>query len=117
MMIIQQTWKKCDYNQRRQSNFDKNNVVNDSNSSNNRLRETSLELLQKMKNIINRFMIRENHEFMQWMLNLRTYELKIYYNITIENHIDWIENQILYKQMQFNMSNFRSTIHDLMKRI
>ena len=61
-------------------------------------------------------MIRESHELMQWMLNLRTYELKIYYNITIKNHIDRIENQILYKQMQFNMSNFRNTIHDLMKR-
>ena len=116
MMIIQQAWKKCDYDQRRQSNFDKSNVVNDNNSSNNRLRETSFELLQKVKSMINRFIIRENHEFMQWMLNLRTYELKIHYNITIENHIDWIENQILYKQMQFSMSNFRNTIHDLMKR-
>ena len=116
MMIIQQAWEECDHGQRRQSNSDENSVVSDSNSSNSRLRETSLGLLQEVKSMMNRFMVRGSHELMQWMLDLRTYGLKIHYNITIEGHIDWVKDQILYKQVQFSMSNFRSTVHGLVER-
>ena len=31
---------------------------------------------------------------MQWMLDLQTYKLKIHYNITAEEFIDWVEEQI-----------------------
>lgn len=62
-------------------------------------------------------MIRGSHDLMQWMLNLRTYELKIHYNIIIESHVNWIKDEILYKQIQFNMFDFRAMIHELMKRI
>ena len=113
MMMMQQTWKKCDHN-----NFNDDNFVNDNeNNNNNRTNEKSSKIFQKMKNKMNRFMIRNNHDFMQWMLNLRTYELKIHYNIIIENHVNWIENEILYKQIQFSMFDFRAIIHELMKRI
>ena len=65
---------------------------------------------------MNRFMIRDIFDFMQWMLNLRTYDFKIQFNIIFENHVDWIKNEIVYKQIQFNMSNFREIFHDFMTR-
>ncbi len=37
---------------------------------------------------MNKFMIWETNEVMQWMLNLQTYELKIHYNTTAEESID-----------------------------
>ncbi len=37
---------------------------------------------------MNKFMIWEINRVMQWMLNLQTYKLKIYYNITAEELID-----------------------------
>ena len=73
-------------------------------------------MLQIMKKMMNRFMIRDIFDFMQWMLNLRTYDFKIQFNIIFENHVDWIKNEIVYKQIQFNMSNFREIFHDFMTR-
>ena len=40
----------------------------------------------------------------QWMLDLRMYGLKIWYNTTSEGHIDWVGDQILYKEIQFTMA-------------
>ncbi|KAG9196742.1 hypothetical protein G6514_006609, partial [Epicoccum nigrum] len=51
---------------------------------------------------------------MQWMLDLRTYGLKIYYNTTTRGHVDWVgKEQLLYKDLQFSMSQFRGMIHGL----
>ncbi len=69
-----------------------------------------LECVIKM---MNRFMVRGSHGPMQWMLDLRTYGLKIHYNTTSEGHIDWVEDQILYKSIQFSMGEFRGMIHEL----
>ena len=66
--------------------------------------------------MMDRFMVRGSHGFIQWMLDLRTYGLKIYYNITIEGYVDWVEDQIVYKQMQFTMSEFRSMVYGLVER-
>ncbi len=71
-----------------------------------------LEYVVKM---MNRFMVRGSHSPMQWMLDLRTYGLKIHYNTTSEGHIDWVEDQILYKSIQFSMSEFRGMIHGLVR--
>ena len=92
--MMQQTWKQCDYAQSRRNNFnddDENNDVNDNNDDSRR-RATSSKILKKMTSMTNRFMIRDNHDLMQWMLNLRTYELKIHYNITIESYVDWVRD-------------------------
>ena len=131
-MIIQQTWKQCDYIRDRSSfvssnshvsinsvsNVDVINNENDESSDKNKKLESakSLEILQKIKKMMNRFMIRDNHSSMQWMLNLRTYELKIHYNTTIENHVDWVDDQVLYKQIQFSMIDFRDMMHELIER-
>ncbi|KAI1521184.1 telomere-linked helicase 1, partial [Pyrenophora tritici-repentis] len=42
-----------------------------------------LQLVQKM---MDRFMVRGSHSPMQWMLDLRTYGLKIHYNTTTRGH-------------------------------
>jgi hypothetical protein len=48
------------------------------------------------------------------MLDLRTYGLKIHYNTTATGHIGWQgHDEILYKNVQFNMSQFRSLVHGL----
>jgi hypothetical protein len=39
---------------------------------------------------MDRFIVRSTHSLMQWMLDLRTYELKIYYNSTARGHVEWV---------------------------
>lgn len=62
---------------------------------------------------MDRFMVRGSHGPMQWILDLRTYGLKFHYNTTSDGHIDWVGNQILYKQIQLTMAEFRSIVHGL----
>ena len=50
------------------------------------------------------------------MLDLRTYGLKIQFNTTSKGHVDWIEEEIVYKQVQFSMSDFREMFHGLVTR-
>jgi hypothetical protein len=59
-------------------------------------------------------MIRDSHEPMQWMLDLRTYEMKVHFNTTAEGHIDWRGDTVLYKKIQFSMTDFRGMMHGLM---
>ena len=123
MMMIQQTWKQCDQTKSRQSSINNSSHVSSSNSSSSinsisnfdssyseihhdsdekitRINSAdSSEILQKVRQMIDQFMIRDSHDSMQWMLNLRTYELKIHYNTISESHVNWVENTILYKQI------------------
>jgi len=41
--------------------------------------------------------------------------LKIHFNIISDDHINWMNDQILYKSIQFSMSEFRDMIHELMR--
>ena len=50
---------------------------------------------------------------MQWMLDLRTYGMKIHYNTTTDGHIDWQGDLVLYNKIQFTMSEFRCMVHGL----
>jgi hypothetical protein len=48
------------------------------------------------------------------MLDLRTYRLKIYYNSTARGHVKWVsQDEMLYKDLQFNMAQFRGIVHGL----
>jgi hypothetical protein len=38
--------------------------------------------------MMDRFMVRGSHSPMQWMLDLRTYMLKIHYNTTSRGHVE-----------------------------
>jgi len=90
----------------------------DSHSSSFSVEETRIVqpgCLKYVAKMMNRFMIRDSHSPMQWMLDLRTYGLKIHYNTTSEGHIDWVKDQILYKSIQFSMSEFRGMIHGLVR--
>lgn len=51
---------------------------------------------------------------MQWMLDLRTYRLKIHYSATTPGHIGWTgRDKLLYKEVQFNMGDFQGFVHGL----
>ncbi|GME31336.1 conserved hypothetical protein [Neofusicoccum parvum] len=45
---------------------------------------------------------------MQWILDLRTYGMKIHYNTTTKGHVGWNrQEQLLYQGIQFTMAKFR----------
>jgi hypothetical protein len=46
--------------------------------------------LQFVQQMLDRFVVRGSYGPMQWMLDLRTYGLKIHYNTTTQGHIEWI---------------------------
>ncbi|KAG9385482.1 RecQ Superfamily II DNA helicase [Pyrenophora tritici-repentis] len=70
-----------------------------------------LQLVQRM---MDRFMVRGSHSPMQWMLDLRTYGLKIHYNTTTRGHVEWTNgDELLYKELHFSMAQFRGMVHGL----
>ncbi len=70
--------------------------------------------LQFVEEMMDKFMVRGSHGPMQWMLDLRTYGLKIHYNTTSRGHVEWMGyDELLYKDLHFNMAQFRSMIHGL----
>jgi hypothetical protein len=57
-------------------------------------------------------MVRGSHSLMQWMLDLRTYGLKIHYNTTSRGNIEWMAgDMLLYKNLHFTMAQFCSMVH------
>jgi hypothetical protein len=85
----------------------------ESDSSNLRRRQRK-GCLQLVKEMMDKFMVRGTHSPMQWMLDLLTYGLKIHYNTTARGHVKWVgQDDILYKDMQFNMAQFRGMVHGL----
>ena len=66
---------------------------------------------------MDQFMVRGTRGPMQWMLDTRTYGLKIHYNTTSPGHVDWCNgDELLYKKSQFTMSQFRGFIHGLISQ-
>jgi hypothetical protein len=63
--------------------------------------------------MMDRFMVRGSHGPMQWMLDLRTYGLKIHYNTTSRGHVEWTGDELLYKNLHFSMAQFRGMVHGL----
>ncbi len=114
--------KTCESNysesQKRQ-NFDESRLDSRDSQSSSSSQEVDeffkRKCLKYIIKMMNWFMMQNNHSFMQWMLNLRMYELKIHYNIISEDHINWMKDQILYKSIQFNMSEFWDMIYELMR--
>jgi superfamily II DNA helicase RecQ len=66
-----------------------------------------------VKRTMDRFMVRGSHSPMQWMLDLRTYGMKIFFSSTADGHIDWQGDTVLYKKIQFTMADFRGMVHGL----
>ena len=71
-------------------------------------------MLKSIVRFVDQCMIRDSHCAMQWILDRRAYEMKIHYISTILGNIDWMKNQIRYKQIEFSMSQLRNLIHELM---
>jgi hypothetical protein len=70
--------------------------------------------LQFVQEMMDKFMVRGSHGPMQWMLDLRTYGLKIYYNTTSRGYVEWTGgDELLYKGLQFNMAQFCGMVHGL----
>jgi hypothetical protein len=63
--------------------------------------------------MMDRFMVRGSHGPMQWMLALRTYGLKIHYNTTSRRHVEWTDDELLYKNLHFSMAQFHGMVHEL----
>ena len=84
----------------------------ESDDRNNPPRRQCKGCLQFVQEMMDQFMVRGSHSPMQWMLDLRTYGLKIHYNTTSRGHVEWIgRDELLYKSLQFNMAQFRSMVH------
>ncbi|CAN9283890.1 unnamed protein product [Alternaria alternata] len=93
--------------------FDSDSAYESDDSSNppRRRRKGCLQFVQEM---MDRFMVRGSHGPMQWMLDLRTYGLKIHYNTTSRGHVEWVgRDELLYKSLQFSMAQFRGMVHGL----
>jgi hypothetical protein len=56
-----------------------------------------------VKRIIDIFIIKGIYRAMDWILDLRIYRLKIYYNITVEGYMDWVGKEIRYKKIEFTI--------------
>ena len=44
------------------------------------------------------------------------YKLKIHYGMTAQGHMDWVRNQIWYKNKEFSMDQLRSMMHGLVEK-
>ncbi|CAG8312800.1 unnamed protein product [Penicillium salamii] len=64
--------------------------------------------------LVDRFIVRGTRSPIQWILDLRTYRLKIYYNSTTPGHIKWMgQDRLCYKELSFTMGQFKGFIHQL----
>ena len=66
-----------------------------------------------VRRMMDEYMVRGSHLPMQWMLDLRTYGMKIHFNTTTEGHTDWHGDVVLYKKTQFSMADFRGMVYGL----
>jgi RecQ family ATP-dependent DNA helicase len=109
-MVVQQALELSDPFD--EEEFDSDSAYeSDDNSTQRCQRQGCLQLVQKM---MDKFMVRGSHSPMQWMLDLRTYGLKIHYNTTSRGHVEWVgQDELLYKNIQFTMTQFRSMVHGL----
>ncbi|KAK1807894.1 hypothetical protein LTR12_017752 [Friedmanniomyces endolithicus] len=74
---------------------------------------TSFGWVQQM---VHTFMARGTASPIQWLLDLRTYGLKIHYNTTAIGHVNWKDKHTLeYKNIAFTMDEFRGMVHQLVE--
>ncbi len=90
-MVIEQTFRERGPDISDSSSDDRSSESNTDSEPEDQDRPDCLTLVRKY---MNEFMIRGTNGAMQWMLNLRTYGLKIHYNTTAEGSIDWVGEQI-----------------------
>lgn len=68
--------------------------------------------------MVTRFMVRGTHTPIQWLLDLRSYGLKVHFSSSTPGHISWTgEDRLLYKDIHFTMRDFRAFVHGLMRAL
>lgn len=94
-----------------ESNGGDDNDIRRSHKRRRNHRQSSFQWVNKM---MNEFMVRGTGSPIQWILDLRTYGLKIHYNTTAIGHVNWKDKYVLeYKTLRFSMDQFRGMVHDL----
>jgi len=69
--------------------------------------------LLRLETLVNRFLIRGSRSPFEWMLDLRSYGLKIARNTTSSGYINWEGETIIYRTLSFSIANFREFVHGL----
>jgi superfamily II DNA or RNA helicase len=69
--------------------------------------------ISRTEQIVQEFMVRGSQSPMQWMLDLRSYGMKIAFNTTAEGEMNWVGDQVVFQNLQFTMSEFRAFVHGL----
>jgi superfamily II DNA helicase RecQ len=69
--------------------------------------------LSYVSEMMNAFMLRGTVGPFHWMLELRAYGMNVNFQTTAPGRIDWIGDQILYRDLQISMPEFRSFVHGL----
>jgi hypothetical protein len=112
-MAVQQALELCEPFD--DDEFDDDSAYeNDSSRQTRRRPEGCLQFVQEM---MDKFTVRGSHGPMQWMWDLRTYGLKIHYNTTSRGHVEWTGgDDLLYKGLQFNMTQFHGMVHGLVAK-
>jgi hypothetical protein len=64
------------------------------------------------------FMLRGTNTPFQWILDLRTYGMKVSFSNTQPGHIGWVgRDRLLYKQLSFTVGDLRGWIYGLVKTL
>ena len=89
--------------------------IDDSESAASGVTESGVEgTVDHITKMMDDFMVRGSHGAMQWMLDLRTYGMKIWFSTTAEGKVDWKDGDtVLYRDLQFKMSDLRGFVHSL----
>jgi len=87
-----------------------------SGESNDPEEQGKMGCLSLVVQMVDRFMIRGTWSPMQWMLDLRSYGMKIHFNTTREGTVQWEGERILYKTKQMTMHELRGAIHGLVAK-
>ena len=71
------------------------------------------QLLDRLTNLVNRFIIRGSYSPIQYILDLRAYSLKLARDLTTIGYIDWDNETIFYSRISFSILNFRGFLYRL----
>ena len=75
--------------------------------------EASPGCIDIVQDMVSRYMLRTSHGPMAWMMDLRTYGMLVMFNSTGRGYVDWHGDQILYKDIQFTMPEFRAMVQEV----
>ena len=75
--------------------------------------EASPGCIDIVQDMVSRYMLRTSHGPMAWMMDLRTYGMSVMFNSTGRGYVDWHGDQILYKDIQFTMPEFRAMVQEV----